>query len=336
MPQPDMLDKIERLENMSFNEKLRYFQRKDPWEGLHLPNKTAVPRSSVNLIDGNVTRMPKLGGKPCFGNPIAWIAHAVIETVQLKDFIAKTRCGRCKAREGCGRVAEERLNISPEVASAAQAFRAAGGATAYHRETQRIDAPQALGRLEKALVAAGPFTSKNDTYAANWPRDERRRVLDNDARRQREKRARDARRELKEHLVPEEIVSQLEHERIFRIVRFHWFANSAGAPKTVTVDPDGTNAAFTADVWRAKTLLSIRATQTKSITAYSIAGLMTDEGRNYGLEREVLRDRVTRALKRIAVLETRLLPEANGPVWPAFSPKEALDWSANNPLRDLS
>lgn len=336
MPQPEMLDKIERLENMSFNEKLRHFNRKDPWDGLQLPNTTAVPRSSVNLIGGDVTRMPPLGGKPCFGNPIAWIAHGVIETIQFKEVIGKTRCGRCKAREGCCRVAEERLNISTEVASAAQAFRAAGGAKAYHYETQRTDAAQALGRLERALVAAGPFTSKNDTYAANWPRDEKRRVLDNDARRQREKRARDARRELKEHLVPEEIVSQLEHERTFRIVRFRWFAKSAGAPKTVTIDPDGTNAVFTADVWRAKTLLSIRATRTKSITAYAIAGLMTDEGRNYGLEREVLRDRVTRALKRIAVLETRLLPEANGPVWPAFSPKEALDWSANNPLRDLS
>lgn len=335
MPQPEMLDEIERLENMSFNEKLRYFQRKDPWDGLSLPNKTVVPRSSVNLIDGNVTRMPKLAGKPCFGNPIAWIAHAVIETVQLKDVIVPTRCGRCKAREGCGRVAEERLNISPEVASAAQAFRAAGGARAYHHKTQRTDASQALGRLEKALVAAGPFTSINDEYAASWPRDEKQRILDSAAHRQREKRARDARRELREHLVPEEIVSHLEHERMFRIVRFRQFAKSAGAPKTVTVDPNGTNAAFTADVWHARMLLSIRAGQTKTITAYAIAGLMTGEGRSYGLEQEVLRDRVGKALKRIAVLETRFLPEANGPVWPAFSPKETLDWLANNPLRDL-
>jgi len=82
MPQPEMLDEIERLENMSFDEKLRYFQRKDPWDGLRLPNKIAVPRSSVNLIDGNVTRMPKLAGKPCFGNPIAWIAHPLIHRLR--------------------------------------------------------------------------------------------------------------------------------------------------------------------------------------------------------------------------------------------------------------
>lgn len=336
MSQPEMLDKIEHLENMSFNEKLRYFQRKDPWDGLHLPNTTSVPRSSVNLIDGNVTRMPKLGGKPCFGNPIAWIAHGVIETVQLKEVIVKTRCGRCKAREGCDRVAEERLNITPAVANASQAFRAAGGARALQKGTRGPNPAQALGRLEKALVAAGPFTSVNDEYALSWPRDEKQRKLDADARRQREKRARDARRELKDHQIPEELISQLDHERFFRIARFGMFAKSVGAPKTVTIDPDGTNAAFTADVWRAKTILSIRSSKTKPVTSYAIAGLMTGEGRAYELNREVLRDRVGRALKRIEVLESRQLPGSNEPVWPTFSAKRALDWLANNPLRDLA
>jgi hypothetical protein len=336
MPNPAMLTKIEHLENMTFSEKLRHFQGKTPWAGLTLPNLTAVPRRSVNLIDGNVTRMPKLGGKPCFGNPIAWVAHGIIETAQFKWGIGKTRCGKCRAREGCDLVAETRLNITPEVASATQAFRAAGGARAFHQDTQRTNAAQALGRLEKALVAAGPFTSINDEYAASWARNEKQRDLDNDARRQREKRARDARSELKAHQVPEELVSQLEHERIFRIVRFRMFAKSVGAPMTVRIDPDGTNATFTADVWRAKTILSIRAIQTKPITAYAIAGLMTEEGRTYGLKREVLRDRVGRALKRIDVLEASPLPEGIGSVWPPFSPKEALDWLANNPLRELA
>lgn len=336
MLDPVMLAKIERIEKMSFSEKLRHFQRKAPWEGLRLPNRTEVPRRSVNLIDGHVTRMPELGGKPCFGNPIAWIAHGVIESRWFKGGMRPTRCGKCRARQGCDLVAEARLNISPEVAAATQTFRAAGGARAFHEDTQRTDAAQALGLLRKALVAVGSFTSINDEYAANWARKEQQREVDNNARRQREKRARDARNELKAHQIPEELVSQLEHERIFRIARFGMFAKSVGAPMTVRTDPDGTNATFTADVWRAKTILSIRAIQTKSITAYAIAGLMTEEGRTYGLNREVLRDRVTRALKRIDVLETSPLPEGIGSVWPPFLPTEALDWLANNPLRELA
>jgi hypothetical protein len=281
--------------------------------------------------------MPKLPGKPCFGNPIAWVAHGVLETLQTKTGLVRSRCGKCLAREGCGVVAEARLNISVEVASAAQAFRTAGGATAFHKGL-RDESGYALGNLEKAILRAtsttGPFSSVNDEYALNWVRSERDRVRADDARRQRQKRARDARLELKEHRVPSELMEQLEHERTFRIARFCWFAKSPRAPAAVTRDPDGTNAAFTADVWRAKTILFIR----KGLevpTAYAIAKHMFEEGRGYGLTQESLRDRVNRAIPRIHMLETRRLPDLDVQVWPPFSPREALNWLANDPLRDL-
>ena len=329
------LDKIERLENMSFDEQLRHFQSKQPWAGMSLPNKTTVNRGSVNSIDGNVTRMPPLGGKPCFGNPIAWLAHGLIETHRIKTQIVRTRCGRCLARGGCERIAEARLGFTPEIAAAAQAFRMAGGARAFHADIHLSDAAQALARLGRVLRAAGPFTSVNDDYARSWVASEKERKRANDARRQREKRVRDGRRELKDKRIPDELMEQIETERVWRAVQFRMFAKCSDAPKTVTLNPNGDSAQFTSDVWRAKTILSLQAEKRKRISPYAIAGQMIADDRAYGLGRNVLRDRVRRALTRIAVLEVHRLSAANQPVWPAFSPKEAFDWLANNPLRDL-
>ena len=327
----DRLDGIERLQNLSYREQLKWAANpNNPWKDMRLP-ETEIYHKDVSVVDGNVTRMPRLGGRPCFGNPIAWIVHGVVESTWARSQRVLTRCGRCKAREGCQKVSEARLAVTGDIAHAAGEFRATGGQRGLLSD-QSEAARRALGKLMQLLVARGRFLSLNDTFAAEWPANERQRLQQANAKYKRDQRNRDALRSLRNNDIHPLLEAQLDVETTFRRIRYDFYRQSGEAPKSITIDPAENNNKFTADVWLARTRLSIRG---KPTTASGIAAEMIRVGSSYGLAHSVLSDRVRKALVRVEHLETRLLPGTSERVWPPFYPKQTLEGLLNDTPYEL-
>lgn len=317
---PKHLDAIERIQNLPYGHQLRWAANPDnPWEGMRLP-ETRIDRGQVNVIAGNVTRMPELGGRPCFGNPIAWAVHGRVEFQRTQSGPQPTRCGRCKARPGCERVSEERLSVTPEIREADAEFRTAGGLRSL-RSTTPQTAQRALRRLRDLLEARGEFTSANDEFARKWVQAERDRIRAQATERKRKERAIAAERALRGRQIPDILVEHLERERQHRAIRYRQYCESELAPLMIKIDPKEENDRFTADVWLARERLAI---MQKPTTAYGIATALSDRDCAYGLSHESLRDRVRRALKRIDQLEKAVMPGSSEPVWPQFDVKATL------------
>lgn len=327
---PKRLEEIERIQAMPYERQLRWASKLDPWEGLNMP-ETRIVRKDVNVVDGNVTRMPPLGGRPCFGNPIAWVVHGMVPTrwatVRGAKTIVQTRCGLCKAREGCGKVAEARLVATPEIAKAAGELRSEGGRAELASQRSQ-SARAALGRLLRALDARGAFTSVNDEYARQWPAAERQRIREQAAARKRVQREREAAASLRNHEIHPLLADHLLSEAHFRRQRYAAFRVSGSAPSQITLDPTGDNKSFTADVWLIRERLRLL---DRSTTAYGVAKEMINADLSYELGHEVLRGRVRAALKRIDLLEAARMPGTDEIVWPTFNAENTF-----NELLDLA
>jgi len=316
---PKNIDQIERILNLPYKSQLKWAAEPRPWEGITLP-ETNISYAMVSVIDGNVTRMPPLGGRPCFGNPIAWAVHGVVEYLRTRTGLQHTRCGRCKARMGCLRVSEARLSITPEIREAYSNFRGAGGALAL-TSTHRGTASRMLGELIQRLAAYGPFTSVNDTYALGWPSMRREELRQKATFRKQRERRRDAAVAFRNHEIPDVLSDWMDRERDHRVNRFGEYCKTGKAPLQVTIDPNGNNDCFTADVWLVRERLAIKG---QSATPYGIAKEMRKIDRSYDLGFEVLRDRVRKALKRVDLLETTTFPGSADKVWDRFDAKKAL------------
>lgn len=317
---PQNLDAIERIQNLPYGEQLRWAANpNNPWEGMRLP-ETKIDRGQVNVNAGNVTRMPKLGGRPCFGNPIAWAVHGRVEFQLTRSGAQPTRCGRCKARPGCERVSEERLSVTPQIREADAEFRSAGGRRAL-RSDQRQTAQAALRRLRDALEAHGEFTSCNDEFARNWVQAKRDHIRAQATQRKQKQRSIAAKRALRDRQIPDILVEHLERERQHRAIRYRQYRDSGSAPTRIKTDPKGENDRFTSEVWLARERRAITGQPT---SAYGIATELIECGRAYGLTHESLRDRVRAALKRIDLLEKTIMPGTSEPVWPKFDAEATL------------
>lgn len=321
MPENRTLDNLERIDKMQYNGRLGWFAGQNPWAGLRL-RQTEVRARGLTLRDGNVTRMPQLPCKPCFGNPAAWLVHGVNEVKKARRGIVQTRCGRCTAREGCRVVSEARLAITPEIAQAAGDFRAAGGSDMLWKpDPQHLTAKHRLNKLLEKLREYGPFTSVNDDYATQWIQEQRDVHRQRATERKRKERANKAKMALRNQEVPLLLVKRLEGERIFRAELFRRFQREVSAPKCVTVDPSGDSADFTAELWLAKTKLKIKG---KPTSAYGVAKELAGRDRFRHVNFEVLRGRVSPGLRRVDLLERTRWPSGSTPVWPPFDPKQTL------------
>ncbi len=312
------ITEIGRLEGMGPTHKLQHWAGEKPWEGLRLPNQTTViPR--ITFDGGNVTAMPKLVGKPCFGVPTAWLRFAHEKRKYVRGRWMLNRCEKCKAQPGCERVSETRLGINEEVRGAVAKFKAAGGVALLNGKDEGHRVATLFGNVIRALAKAGPFTNSNDVYAQAWVDQETVRLEERETTRKREQREKAARKKLKDGEIPEVLMEQLGRERIYRAGRYEAYRLSGGAPRTIVLYPE--NRHFTVDVWFRRTVL---ATQKMPCTAYAIAKHMIADQPAGGLILEILRGRVHQALKRIDVLETKLMPGSQLKVWDPFNAKTAL------------
>lgn len=121
-------------------------------------------------VGGQILRMPGLIGRPCFGQPTAYLLHWFKRPYwhakggQLRE----ARCTLCGVRDACRFVAEARLSSSVELQKARQAFEAAGGESSLNDKTRVIgSAASRWADLLRELIKHGSFTSSNDVFVAD-------------------------------------------------------------------------------------------------------------------------------------------------------------------------
>jgi hypothetical protein len=137
------IQKIAALERLSHQEKIRHWAKPQPWKidgkRLRLPGVDPLPIGHILIVDGHIQRMPNLIGRPCFGQPTAYlrnwsrVPYYSHKTKSLLPF----RCSLCAVRDACKYVAERRLVATPTISTARDAWEAAGGASALDN-TKRV------------------------------------------------------------------------------------------------------------------------------------------------------------------------------------------------------
>lgn len=157
-----------------FADVMRAGNRK-PWKHWgRLNQKTEIHPDDVELdATGNITKMPLLEDKPCFGRPETLLRHGE----RTRQFTTKwgtqvdveTHCGRCPSstRSSCIKVVTHRVKVNPTIHSALKAWQKhcddhLGGA----REYTGPGAGELWLAFKKAIAARGPFTSVNDDAVA--------------------------------------------------------------------------------------------------------------------------------------------------------------------------
>src|SRR5689334_5411160 len=107
---------------MSSAEKIRHWAQEKPWEidgkRLRLPPTRPFSPGQVEVVGGFITRGPIPIGRPCFGQPTAFLRHGGARYIYAGPGRGNqpTRCARCPIREACEFVAVERLQCTPKLA----------------------------------------------------------------------------------------------------------------------------------------------------------------------------------------------------------------------------
>jgi hypothetical protein len=297
--------------------------RKENGGQLHLQHQTQFAPVEVETDrGGNITQMPLLLRKPCFGRPERYIRGCLKVGAEYGDADdqgararGRTQCGRCPVALACGKVAFERIDSAPAISKALTAWIDANDA-------RKLDGSRPLsfyGELRRlwdaflqAVIDHGGWSSFNDDnvrlHEVRKAKDDRRKH--NEARRRRTARRRAAYSGTAKPLTVD-YFNALQVERDSRARHLKQLRVSAKKdPWLFKLPPERCDRI--ADVWQGREMLT-RAAQ-KS-TGVAIAKWMVREGRNYGLAERSLVSRVCDDLKRIAKLETDF---GSGPLWPKW------------------
>lgn len=171
-PNPLCIDA--RFTFASYEVEVHHWGGANPWgANAKLPSIDDVASGFTVATDGrgNVTRMPRLIGRPCFGRVEVFMRHgapARPEKVVRKTRIVKeqTRCTRCQVRSSCKGLVTERIKAMPEIESAIVVWHTqcewlSGGIRTYTGPIGRL-----WTHVLKCIVRAGQFSNTNDLFVA--------------------------------------------------------------------------------------------------------------------------------------------------------------------------
>lgn len=316
--------KLLELERMTGAEKLDHWLGDKPWKidgtVLRLPAVRHIHAGYIGMNDkGDITRMPPLPWRPCFGQVGAYLRHGGMDLVfnPKNGSYQKSRCARCDARNACHYVAEKRLRSSPQIGDAYQNWLAVGGrectwgAGSSKASTPRLRLRDLLRELRNAA-----FKSVNDEYVLATYQSKIDERKQKDAERKRKQRARDSVAMAKTGDVDLATAEVLEAHRLVRKANFEYLAATSDAPTRIKRCPPET-ADFDSLVWVAFQRIALTgAKPNPSSCAAELARMGVGNDRN----QNALRSKVSRSLVRKVELEKTPLPGHQGQMtWPAFS-----------------
>ena len=296
----------------------------DPWgkgEGsIRLNHKTKFGAADV-VTDGmgNITAMPHLLGKPCFGRPETFFRHGnrtlpyTLPSGKETQSVAH-RCGACGVsgvREACRKVSVERVLSDPTISAALSLW----GKTSQSMHSEYVYVG-AAGRywtaVLKAIADRGPFASVNDAIIAEYD------LRNYEMRRKAESAARQRRRLVNQcqGLPPTtEFSSAASNEQARRHDILRKLAKDPTAPSIIyKMHAEGRR--LLSNVWLASVMLK---EQRIAPTGRAIAIWLIERSLHEGMKFESLRTRVARDMKRISMLEDASSTPA---VWAPFDPDD--------------
>ena len=267
------------------------------------------------MIAGNITGMPLIVGRPCFGILTAFLRfRAATKFVKGKGQQPASRCWTCKSKEHCDGVIRRRIEASPAIKGAFHRWLLAEGPSDILKPGWQGRTGSTWRRLVTACIA-NPFTSSNVALVAAHYRENDEKLLDADRRRQAMNRKRNAQvgaldpRHLQDLKVAQArrarvLVAAVNEARINRV------------PKALALLPDQSVRELL-DVWLARETLKAQKLQARPS---AIARWIVDNRlSNFCANPNALATRVTRDLHRLKTLESHVWN--NQPLLAPFDPK---------------
>lgn len=317
--------KLLSLERMSSAEKIRYWGQKKPWviDGitLRLPRiqQLAPPQVAVDG-NGNITRMPLLIGRPCFGQVTAYLRHGgtTFAYSPRTRSMHPTRCTKCLARTACKFVAQERLESTPTLTQLYREWRGSGGRVYTWPKkgppgTAAVHMRSLLRELQQLT-----FTSINDHRVQQHYESVIRQKAATDRERKRRERAKQAIEKARAGEINSDVQVVFRGHRAWHAVEHIKASRHPMAPKCLRKLPIETSR-FDAAVWEAYNRVKLRDVNPNP---YSCSVELQRMGIEQHRSINALRDRVKRSIDRMHVLERLRLDGATEPVWPRFTRKD--------------
>lgn len=312
---------IRDLDLMSYREKTLHWMRPDSWnpDGARLRFKQ--PEHAIRASTdrrGNVTYMPLLVGRPCFGIITAFVRYKdALKPVRGRGLLPASRCAGCKVREGCERLVRERIEAyAPLSAAYDDWLRAEGPSRLDDRDFESTHVGRLWKRVGLTAADAG-FTSYNDpAVVEHYERlDRDRQLLD------RHRQARKREQERRGGKIDSDHFADLEMASNGRLIAVLEAMNDPQAPKCVSQLPIPSLEDMR-DVWLGREVLKA---ERKKHKAPDIARWLKANGRRSDSATfAALCTRVSKDLDRISRFERLIWHGA--PLLKRFSPSEEY-WS---------
>jgi hypothetical protein len=333
---PLSAEEILRLESLPHAAKIQHWGQERPWKGIRLPRNVRAVKTGHIFLDpaGNISKMPPLIGRPCFGQVTAFLRHGG----QQQFWNPKTRqwmnsrCMRCPVRSACEYVVEERLRATPEIEAAYREWRSAGGRDATWKTKSRSHASNIYRDLMRLLKSTVQFSSINDPVAIDHYRGIVEHRLERDRQRQHRKRLAARIESARAGAFDAQIEDVLDRHRIWRQIRHAEAKSHPAGPPRLKQAPSSSSL-FDAQVWLGKTRIELRReAPNPSNTAHEMQALGFELHRT----QNALRVAVGRSLTRIAILERTRLPGRTELIWPKFGQRELREALDFDPLRNVA
>lgn len=261
---------------------------------------------------GNITAMPELIGRPCFGIVTAFLRYGSKEPVRSKRLRSPvpSRCARCKAGSACGRVAKERIRALDLAHGVLRGWHNKGGRSVFASLAAMHDARSIWTRIVQAARTAQFTNSNDDIVRSYWDGLEAR------------ERARDARRKQVERrkaraegVIDQDLMDQVVIERERRSLALT-VARLAPRPLHWISKLDDRSANIVASAWAARYLVTAAK---KKMSAGRVAKEIIERGWVSGLTEASLRQRLPRDFERVDTLEKQA--RAGTQIWEPFKPR---------------
>lgn len=287
---------VRHLDLMSYREKTLHWMRPDCWKPGGARLRFAQPKRSVRVSTdrlGNVSYMPLLVGRPCFGIVTAFVRYKDAKKwVKGRGLLPDTRCADCKAREACERLVKERVNAFPPLLAAFKEWLLAEGPSRFADHDFEHTTAGRLWKRVGLAAADAPFTSVNDASVAEYYR-----RLDEEAlERDRLRKAAERQRARKSGTLDAGHLSDLEIAANSRLIEVLEVMDHPDAPRIITALPPESLEDMR-DVWLGREVLTAQLSKSR---APDIARWIQSNGRRDGSSTfAALCTRVSKDLHRI-------------------------------------